>query len=112
MLPGLPERPGIYRFIVRSSDGLDQRFYVGESDNLSRRMGNYRNPGQTQPTNVRLHTLLVSTLGAGGSAEVAVVLEATLCGEPLDLSTRPGPIIVENVALVELVAAGSIVENL
>ena len=46
------------------------RSYVGESDNFSRRMGNYRNSGPTQSTNIRLDALLTDTLNTGGSADL------------------------------------------
>ena len=112
MMPRLPEQPGIYRFTIRSHDRATERFYVGESDNLSRRMGNYRNPGPTQPTNIRLHALLSETLTAGGSADLAVVLQASISDLPLDLTKRPSRLLVENVALVKLGSAGMAVENL
>ena len=51
-IPVLGVRPGIDRFEVPDSDGSEVGTYIGESDNLERRMGNYRNPGPTQPTNV------------------------------------------------------------
>ncbi|WP_300401013.1 hypothetical protein [Nocardioides sp.] len=49
--PGpLPASPGIYRFTLASESGRS-RIYIGESDNLRRRLSsNYRNPGPRQRT--------------------------------------------------------------
>jgi hypothetical protein len=112
MMPRLPEQPGTYRFTIKGRDRSSNRFYIGESDNLSRRMSSYRNPGPIQPTNVRLHGLLCETLERGGSADVAAVLKATIDSQLIDLKTKPGWLVVENVALVQLEAAGYEVENL
>lgn len=76
-----PASPGIHRFTLITDTG--RSFYVGESDRLARRMGNYRNPGPTQPTNQRMNAKMVRVIGAGGSVDVAVILEAQLSGEPL-----------------------------
>jgi hypothetical protein len=111
-MPLLGVRPGIYRFELRGDDGKALRSYVGESDNLERRMGNYRNPGPTQPTNVRLNQLLQEILEAGGSVTVSVVLEGTFDGRPLDLAAKPARLLIENAALVAMAADGVVIENL
>ncbi len=89
----LPERPGVYRF--RFEDGRRGLLgvYIGESDNLARRMSNYRNPGPTQPTNQRLNAHLLGVLRGGGSAGAGRPPGALLPGEvnskaPLNEATR------------------------
>jgi hypothetical protein len=111
-MPKLGETPGIYRFTLADRDGIHESYYVGESDNLSRRMAGYRNPGPTQHTNVRMHERLRSILGASGSASVAVVVSATCSGEELDLSSKSARLLIESAALVDLAAKGVAVENL
>jgi hypothetical protein len=55
---------------------------------------------------------LLETLNLGGSVEVAVVLEAFFDDEPLDLTTRPGRLLIENAVLVDLARADFAIENL
>jgi hypothetical protein len=106
-MPVLGVRPGIYRFEVSACGGSEVGTYIGESDNLERRMGNYRNPGPTQPTNLRLNQLLKEALEDGGSVVVSVVLEAIFDGGKLDLAARPARLLVENAALLAESAAGA-----
>jgi len=72
--PKLPTKPGLYRFRVRTSDG-NEGVYVGETDNLQRRFAHYRNPGPTQPTNLRLNALFTELLSKGGSIEIEIVID-------------------------------------
>ena len=101
--------PGIYRFTLI---GEHTSFYVGESDNLARRMAGYRRPGPTQHTNIRMKQRFQDILAGGGAIEVAVVLEASFDDEPLDFLTKPARLLVKNAALVDLIRAGATVENL
>lgn len=102
--PTLPRAPGLYRF--RFSGGpLDRaRIYIGESDDLRRRGGNYRNPGPTQPTNIRVNALLREHLAQGGEVEVLVATSAevnTAQGAArLDLSRKAARLLAENACLV------------
>jgi hypothetical protein len=54
------------------------RIYIGETDNLRRRVGNYRNPGPTQQTSQRLHDELVRHLASGGVVSLSVAVEAEI----------------------------------
>lgn len=112
VFPGVPTRPGVYRFTLTDADGVVVGVYVGESDNLARRMGNYRNPGPTQPTNQRLNTRFREVLGDGGGGAIALSVEVIVDGETLDLSGRPARLLAENAALVRAVQNGLPVENL
>jgi hypothetical protein len=109
--PTLPAQPGIYRFVFQAANGT-MTTYIGETDNLARRMTNYRLPGPAQPTNVRLNARFTATLAAGGIVTASVVLAATVNGTALDLSYRPARLLVENAILVRLRSSGAAVENL
>jgi hypothetical protein len=88
-LPSPPAQPGIYCFRIRTGD--EERRYIGETDNLARRFGNYRNPGAGQQTNIRINAILLEALHAGAEISVSVVSEdAWLTGgaEPVELSCR------------------------
>lgn len=108
----LPSRPGVYRFTLVPDDAGLAGVYIGESDNLARRMGNYRNSGSTQPTNQRMHARMHEVLTAGGSVSVSVALEVTVDGETVDLGTRPARLFAENAALLRAIQLGQHVENL
>src|ERR1044071_9357187 len=72
--PSLPTRPGLYQFRIRGPKG-DLGRYIGETDKLQRRFAHYRNPGPTQPTNLRLNALLREVLATGGTVEIAIVTD-------------------------------------
>jgi hypothetical protein len=82
--PPVPTAPGVYRITLTALNG-QRTVYVGEAVSVSRRFAGYRNPGPTQPTNRRLHALLLELIAAGGTADVALVLNAEFDGRPLDL---------------------------
>jgi hypothetical protein len=110
-MPLLGGRPGIYRFTITESSG-SKCYYVGETENLSRRMNHYRQPGPTQQTNIRLNARLLKVLAHAGRVEVDVVVAALAAGESLDLSYRPSRILIESAELCDLHARGEVVENL
>ncbi|MCC5951820.1 MAG: hypothetical protein JJU45_06950 [Acidimicrobiia bacterium] len=112
VVPELPTRPGIYRFDLTDVGGVLGGVYIGESDNLSRRVGAYRSPGKNQATVRRINGRIRDVLGDGGSAEVAVVFEATFDDEPLDLALAPARLLVGSAALIGLLRRGYPVENL
>lgn len=100
----LPAAPGLYRFILTASHGRN-RIYIGESDNLRRRLTSYRNPGPRQRTNLRVNALLVRHLGAGLSVTVDLAVAAVRHSPgspdtPLDLSRKAGRLLAESAALV------------
>ncbi|PJI42160.1 hypothetical protein [Ferrovibrio sp.] len=76
--PIAPSSPGLYRFRVRQ--GNREAVYYGESDNLARRFTNYRNPGSTQQTNVRVNQKFTEMLERGAEISVAVIIQdAWIC---------------------------------
>lgn len=108
MFPALPEVPGLYRLTL--SSGLvavrRPRIYIGETDRLRRRLSvNYRSPGPSQATSLRINALLREHLGSGGVVELAIATEArcSLNGRSpaaLDLTGKAGRLLAENAALV------------
>jgi len=99
---------GLYRLTFA---GPAARVYVGESENLHRRLsGNYRNPGPSQRTSLRINALLRDHLGSGGTVALAVATSAVvLIGDreqPLDLSAKAGRLLAESVAVVHAQATG------
>jgi hypothetical protein len=105
--PDLPHVPGMYRLTLTGRPGqVRTRVYLGESDNLRRRLaGNYRSPGHGQQTSLRVNALLREHLAAGGEGALAVATEATVTlpehgSRPLDLTRKAGRLLAENAALV------------
>ncbi|NMM17241.1 MAG: hypothetical protein HHJ14_08945 [Cellulomonas sp.] len=106
MFAALESTPGLYRMTFTNGTEVQRaRVYVGESHNLRRRLaGNYRNPGPSQQTSLRINALLRKHLGAGGSVAVGVITEVVtwLDGveHTLDLSRKAPRLLAENAALV------------
>jgi hypothetical protein len=112
--PALPADPGVYQFDLRS--GPRSVLYIGESDNLKRRAQNYRTPGPSQPTNLRLNARLVEHLREGGAVELSITTRARveIAGEwgDLDMTWKPSRLLVENGALLLARKQAIPVENL
>ena len=102
----LPAIPGLYRLtLVGGTTSARPQVYIGETDNLRRRLGgNYRNPGPTQQTSQRINNLLREHLSAGGVVHLARATAASVWlpdGErALDLTRKAGRLLAENAALV------------
>jgi hypothetical protein len=102
--PKLPSKAGLYKFRVKKLDGSFGR-YIGETDNLSRRFGHYRNPGPTQPTNLRLNALFKELLRRGEAIEIAIVTDRVWIlrnnrDEVADLNDKSMRRLFENFGLV------------
>ncbi len=100
--PTLEEKPGLYSIRMINSDGIEHR-YIGESDSLRRRFGNYRNPGPTQSTSIRINAQITNLLRAGGTAVVATATDLWIGHElaVLDVDLREKSIrrLFENLAI-------------
>ena len=70
LFPSTGYVPGVYRFRV-VGDG-PERHYVGEASELRRRFQQYRTPGSSQRTNLRLNKLFRDHLEGGGQVDVDV----------------------------------------
>lgn len=110
--PSVPAQPGIYRMSFPAQRvGGRPACYIGETDNLARRMGNYRNPGPRQQTSLRISGLLVDHLGMGGSIVLEIATEAMvqlagLDAASLDLRRKAPRLLAESAALVAAQVAG------
>lgn len=109
--PRVPAVPGIYRFSFETIDGRTASVYVGETDNLQRRMAHYRNPGPTQVTNQRLHARMVEHLGGGGRVELSVTTEVESGGQGVDLSQKATRLLTEREVVAQLARRGVPIEN-
>lgn len=119
--PELPQTPGLYRLTFTGAGFYERaRVYVGETDNLRRRLAsNYRSPGPSQQTSLRVNALLRDHIAAGGDVHVAAVLDVRVIGSdaedeaPLDLRRKAGRLLAENAALLALHTADAMdIENL
>lgn len=79
------------------------RIYIGESDDLRRRVRHYRNPGPTQQTSQRIHDELRAHLAAGGTVTVSVATSAEIKTDgrsaALLLARKTARVLVEHAAL-------------
>jgi hypothetical protein len=102
----LDPTPGLYRLTLIDGPAVARpQAYIGETDNLRRRLAtNYRTPGASQKTSLRVNALLRAHLAGGGSVALAVATEATVrlrgSEQPLDLSRKAGRLLAESAALV------------
>jgi hypothetical protein len=113
--PKTGSRPGLYRFEINSADGLT--YYIGETDQLQRRMQHDRSPGPSQQTNLRLNALLVAHLKEGEEVSLSVVTDdvAVSCSgheHTVDLSRKTERLLLESAALMTARAAGAPTLNL
>ena len=109
LFPVAPHRPGLYRFRLLSNEVA--RHYVGETDELRRRFQNYRTPGKSQKTNIRMNGEFRGHMAAGGSIEVDIVvdkIDVMAAGQPVrvDLGVKAMRRLLEHAALVDEAAAG------
>ncbi len=103
--PAISTDPGIYRFALSSENRTS--VYIGETDNLRRRMQHYRTPGPSQPTNRRLNSELRRILAAGGQARAAFASRARLQINQkeavVSLGSKAYRVLIEHAALVEAI---------
>jgi hypothetical protein len=114
VIPPVPAEPGIYRF--RLSGDAATEVYIGESDNLRRRMqGNYASK-HTGTTNVRVRELLQHHLTEEECVHLAIVRVASLeldgYQASADLSDKSTRLLVENAALAIARFGGETTHNL
>ena len=112
--PTAPRRPGLYRFRLRGSGRC--RCYVGETDELRRRFQQYRTPGDTQRTNIRMNTEFCDHMTAGGTIEIDIAVDGVdvaAGAKPVavDLAGTAMRRLLEHAALVNEAAAGASLLN-
>lgn len=113
IFPPVKSDPAIYRFRIRF--GNKTSLYIGETDNLKRRFGNYRNPGQTQQTSLRLHAFIRKALADGAEVSASAVMDKawlSIKGQKTkaDLSSKIIRCLFENMAI--LTCGGNEIEAL
>ena len=101
--PAAPQLPALYRLRLVGADGV--RHYIGEAVNLRRRFGNYRNPGPTQKTSIRINEVLISHLESGDHVEVDLIatnIELSIGGANItfDLADKATRRLLEQAAVV------------
>lgn len=105
--PSTRHIPGVYRFRVIGAG--PERHYVGEASELPRRFQQYRKPGSSQQTNLRLNRLFRDHLEGGGQIEVDVA-ESVQMGtdgrSPADLNEASVRKLVESAGIVAGKAEG------
>lgn len=106
--PSLPRAPGVYRLAFHVPDAA-ARVYIGETDDLRRRAQNYRTPGPTQRTSLRMNQELVDVLTRGVRVSQETVMGATISLDDgpwrsLDLARKTGRLILENAAMAAVLA--------
>ncbi|MCC5947772.1 MAG: hypothetical protein JJT89_04880 [Nitriliruptoraceae bacterium] len=112
--PRVEPRPAVYRLTLFEGAQVDQ-VYLGESNNLSRRLRNYMKPGPTQATSLRISALVTGHVQRGDvTLDVAGGLRFSVDGRDIDvdLSRKADRVLIEHAALVETVSAGHCVANL
>ncbi|HJP67490.1 MAG TPA: hypothetical protein VJ846_01215 [Sphingomicrobium sp.] len=103
--PAAPKEAGIYRMIVRR--GNRTTVYVGEAVSLYRRFGNYRNPGNTQQTSLRLNAFLREVLACDGIVAIDIAYE----GITLAIGGKQTPVDLANKAIRRLIEQAAIVAH-
>jgi hypothetical protein len=101
VFPVVPSLPGVYRFDL---DGEGDSVYFGEAADLRQRFRQYRNPGRTQQTNLRMGPLLRHVVGAGGGCQVSLAriksFEAEQPTLQLDMRLKAARVLIESAAIV------------
>ncbi len=114
VFPDTPPVPGIYRFSIRDHKG--DKVYIGETDQLPRRMQHYRTPGPLQATNKRLNAFMREVLSAGGDIYVSIIttdacLKLNGASRHIDLSKKSDKRLLEHAAIFEAIESGLSVLN-
>lgn len=113
--PKPPPLPGVYWLHFPTNDGPGGA-YIGQTDSLPRRFGNYRNPGPTQHTSLRINALLTSVLLQTGSIEVRVAVEGQVRVNgrlvSLNMPLKSHRLLAEGAAVVDAQVQGVMLANL
>jgi hypothetical protein len=106
VMPSLPDVPGVYQWALHH-EGRERR-YVGEAERLRRRFHHYRKPGPSQSTNLKMRARAIRVLEVGGSIELLLATDVQFVRDgqsyPADLSSKHARCLVENAALIDVLA--------
>ena len=76
LFPAVPEAPGLYRFILKRGERMAA--YIGEADNIRRRLQRHCRLDAPRDVRGRLDQRLLATLKAGGEISLAIITECSL----------------------------------
>ena len=111
--PELDPLPGVYLF--RLDDGKKTEVYIGETDNMKRRVTQYRNPGSSQTTNINLNKIMKNYLKSGGRITIhlmnliTVEIDGKIIGGLDDKYVRR---FLENAAILHTIQQGDQLLNM
>lgn len=96
--------PAVYRWAILDTQGRFVAVYFGETENLTRRIGQYLNPGRKQQTNIQLKERFDDELRKGSRIELRCLAfePFSVCGRRFSLDDfRKGYVrrVLENLAL-------------
>lgn len=103
--PAAPTVAALYRIRLMNTKGT--RHYIGEAVNLRRRFGNYRNPGPTQATSLRINALLREHIKAGGR----VVTDLIASGIRLSVGSKSLKVNLSEKAVRRLLEQAAVIAN-
>jgi hypothetical protein len=101
VFPSVPLGPGVYRITI---DAEDASVYFGEATDLPARLRRYRNPGQRQPTSLRIHKLLCEALAKRCHCDLAVAkidsFQTDRSDARLDLRLKAARVLIESTGII------------
>ena len=110
--PAMPRLPGLYRFDFSMIDAQTRALYIGESENLRKRVGNYRNAkkdGGNNRTSRRIHKEVVAHLSVGGTIDFAITTDVRIGGDVVtDLRRKSARRLAENAAVLRAQTAPNV----
>ena len=98
--------PGVYRWAIFDSLGKLQACYIGEAEDLARRLHHYVRPGKSQQTNLRLNAFLHQAQTNGLDVQFQLIMFGDFvinsCGFGSGKLSDPfARKVVENLAILE-----------
>lgn len=111
--PKLYPLPVVYLF--RLDDGEKTEVYIGETENMKRRVAHYRNPGPSQKTNIYLNKIMKKYLQSGGRITIhlmtfiKVEIDGKIIGGLDDKFVRR---LLENAAILHAIQQGDQLLNM
>jgi len=95
--------PAIYRWVIRKNEKI-VAVYIGEAENIGRRIYGYLNPGPSQQTNKRLNSLFHEYISTGLKVELELLKIHNLRihkdeMSPVDLSSKHLRLLLENLMI-------------
>ncbi|WP_297487306.1 hypothetical protein [Thermococcus sp.] len=95
--------PAIYRWVIRKNEEIIA-VYIGEAENIGRRVYGYINPGPSQQTNKRLNSLFHECISTGLKVELELlkIHKLRIHGydiSPVDLSGKHLRLLLENLMI-------------